>query len=305
MKNIIHKKIIIISDIEGSSLCNSYEASAFLTDEWPMACYGMTLDIKVLTDKLLKEGVESIIVKDFHRTGYNLLPELLDPRVKLVSGYIKGPVPGLGDPKDSTALMMVGMHGSSGSDAFLAHTLTSRIKKLEVNGKLVSEAELFSSSLSSYKIKPIFFSGSPIACKQAEEALNNITTFSIEKNSKFNPETWRKLMAQKAVESLNNTRTLPYIPEGPFNATITIRDGAAAAKKMAAKWKFDYSQDKIFLSSEKIDELYFNLIRICYLSPVIEKILTPGLAIYNFIGRYGRFRARQFLKKSIPNVSTF
>jgi D-amino peptidase len=47
---------------------------------------------------LFDAGVKTVTVKDFHRTGFNLLPELMDPRVNVVQGYIKGPVPGMGNP---------------------------------------------------------------------------------------------------------------------------------------------------------------------------------------------------------------
>jgi D-aminopeptidase len=102
-----------------------------------------------------------VTIKDFHRTAYNLLPEMIDRRARIVCGYRRGAVPGLGDPEDADALMMIGMHAASDTDGFLAHTLTSRLASLKVNGRPLAEVELFAAALAPYGIPTIFFSGCP------------------------------------------------------------------------------------------------------------------------------------------------
>ena len=71
------------------------------------------------------------------------------------------------DPGDADGLMMLGMHAASGTGGFLAHTLTSRLASLEVNGRPLAEIELFAASLAPHNIPVIFFSGCPVACAQA------------------------------------------------------------------------------------------------------------------------------------------
>jgi D-amino peptidase len=125
-----HRKVLIIADLEGSSGCWSYRASAFMTPEWAEACIGMTRDVNRVAAALLENGVEQVTVKDFHRTGFNLVPRLLDPRIHLLSGFSKGAVPGIGSPPDATAVLFLGMHAASGTTGFLPHTLTSRISSV-------------------------------------------------------------------------------------------------------------------------------------------------------------------------------
>ena len=156
------KDILIIADIEGSSGCWSYAASSYMTEEWFRACVDMTRDVHAVTQALFDAGVQHITVKDFHRTGYNLLPEMIDSRVKIVSGYRQKPVPGIGDPGKARAVMFLGMHAASGTDGFLAHTLTSRIEKLLVNELPLAEIELFAASLAPYGIRPLFFRVVPL-----------------------------------------------------------------------------------------------------------------------------------------------
>lgn len=295
----MHKKILIIADLEGSSCCHNYESTTFLHPEWPDACEGLSLDINSVVKALFDAGVENVYVKDFHRTAYNLIPELIDQRAEIISGYHVGPVPGLGDPFDSTAVMMIGLHAPSGSDGFLPHTLTSRIARLEVNGQLMSEAELFAASLAPYNIKPIFFSGCPVACQYASGAIKGLRCYSIQKNTnsaESNPELWRDELAKEAVLSLGQEGEV-YQPKGRFEAVISMRDGDGYAKKIAERWKYDHNDNKIFINAESIQELYHCLIRLCYFTPLIEKILPVGLKLFNLRGRAGLLWVKSMIKK--------
>jgi D-aminopeptidase len=271
-----------------------------LTDEWCQACLEMTRDISSVVSALFDAGVKKVTIKDFHRTGYNLFPELIDSRAGLISGYRRGAIPGIGNPVDARAVMFLGMHAASGSDGFLAHTLTSRIARLEVNQRLMAEIELFAASLAPWKIRPIFFSGCPVACKQAEAVVDNIDCFPIDKSSGagcFDPRGWRSALAQAAVGSLSNHQTTCVEPPGPFDARVTMRDGEAEARRLSRRWKFDREGAQIRIQRDSIHQLYMELVRLCYLTPAIEKILPLALAAFNLKGRMGIMRARRRLKK--------
>ena len=297
------KHILIIADIEGTSGCWSDDASAYKTEAWAKACVDMSLDIDAVVRALFDAGVSAVTIKDFHRTGFNLLPELIDSRARIVHGYRVGPVPGIGDPDGAELLMMIGMHAASGSGGFLCHTLTSRIAKLEVNGGLMSEAELFSASLAPHNVRPVFFSGCPVACGQAEKTLKGITAYPIDKSGgpgSIDVHKWRAGLAAAAVRALGN-RTEPYHPEGPFRAVITMRDGEVHAKKIADRWSFERDEDKISVEAGNINELYYDLIRIAYLTPLIEKAIRPCIFFYNLRGRSGLSWVRRRIRSSVKN----
>jgi D-amino peptidase len=299
MQNLI-KNILIIADLEGSSGCWSYNASAFLTDDWCRACLDMSRDVSKVVSALFEAGVKTVAVKDFHRTAYNLFPELIDSRATIISGYRRGPITGIGNPNDAQAVMFLGMHAASGADGFLAHTLTSRIARLEVNQRLLSEIELFSASLAPWGIRPIFFSGCPVACKQAQAVIEKILCHPIDKScgpEKFDLNKWRHGLAQAAVKSLSNFQTAPYVPAGPFDATVTLREGKAMAFKLARRWGFEQDEDRIRLTAVDMHQLYFYLIRLCYLTPTIEKILPLALMAFNLRGRLGIWQARRRLRQ--------
>jgi D-aminopeptidase len=282
--------VLIIADIEGSSGCWNYRASSFMTDEWSRACVEMSRDVNAVVSALLDAGVKQVKVKDFHRTAHNLLPELIDPRSRVVAGYKRGPVPGIGDPGNAESAMFLGMHAASGTEGFLPHTLTSRFKGLTVNGRPLAEVQLFAASLAPFGVKPIFFSGCPVACAQAEEAIKGIQTYLIDKSpgqEAFNAELWRSGLARSAVASVLNSAAEPYEVEGPLKAVVTVRDGKKVARKLALRWGFVCEGPQILLEASDMHQLYGDLVKLCYLTPFTEKMLPAVLFLNNLKGRIG------------------
>jgi len=283
-------RVLIIADIEGSSCCPNYRASSFMTPQWRRACIGMTLDVNAVVEALFRHNVKQVIVQDFHRTGYNLIPSLIDSRAKVVLGYRQGPVPGIGEPPPADVVMFLGMHAASGSDGFLAHTFTSRIQKLVINGVLTPEIAFFSGSLAPWNIRPVFFSGCPVACQQARVFIPAIEALAIDKSSVLDAadlKAWRTALAKAAVRSLANKTSKPYCPEGPFRANVTMRDGAAVARKTARRWGYACDGATILIESRHFDQLYLKLINLCYLTPAVNRILPLALWLYNLKGRLG------------------
>ena len=166
----------------------------------------------------------------------------------------------------------------------------------------MAEIELFASALAPFGIRPIFFSGCPVACEQAGAVIDNIALYPIDKKAgaeRFDVESWRSGLAQTAVESLANDLSVPYQPDGPMQALVTMRDGEATAPKIANRWKLDYQNDQILIKAAHIRELYMALIQICYLTPLVEKILPACLFAYNLWGRLGLAWVRRQIKNKL------
>jgi len=294
-----YRRVLIIADIEGSSGCWDYAASSFLKPAWALACAAMTQDVQSVVRALLRAGVEEIIVKDFHRTGYNLLPEQIDRRARVDSGYALGPIPGMGDPGHAEAVLFLGLHAASGTDGFLPHTMTSRLAEVCVNDRPLPEVALFASLLAPYGVRPVFFSGCPIACRQAARAVPGISVWPINKKdgpAGFDRLAWRSELALKAVESLSNQATCTLDGKGPFAVKLVFRDGAVAARRMARRWRLKRAGDAVRFDVEDLPALFLMLSRICYLVPAMLPILRIGLPLYNVMGRAGLAWVRHRLK---------
>ncbi len=294
------RHILIIADIEGSSGCWTRRGAAFLNREWAQACAGMSADVAAVAEALLNDGVEGITANDFHRTGYNLLPERIPSAVKVVQGYQAWPVPGIGDPRPAEAVMFLGLHAASGTRGFLAHTLTSRLSDIRVNGRPLPEVQLFAASLAPYGLRPLFFSGCPAACRQAQAVIPQITTYAIDKSAGragFDADAWRAGLAANARDTLHTAAPQMILPQGPLHTVVTFRDGPSPAKAMARRWGVERQHDKIRFVAADMRALYHALIRICYLTPGIEKRLGWFLPLFNARGRLGMAWLRRQLPK--------
>ena len=137
--------------------------------------------------------------------------------------------------------------------------------------------------------------------RRKSKIIENIAVYLIDKaasRQRFDVASWRSALAKAAVAALENDFTVPYRPEGPFRALVKMRDGEMVARKIAHRWKLDCRQDEILINTGDMHELFMHLIRICYLTPLVEKMLPLSLAAYNLWGQFGlawmRLQIRHF-----------
>jgi D-amino peptidase len=288
-------KVLIISDIEGSTGCQTVAASKLFTKEWAKACYQLTLDINSVCKSLWEAGAKEITVKDFHRTGFNIFPEMLDPKVRLVQGYFPGPVLGIGQTYGAEKLFMIGMHSSSGANGFIPHTLTSKFASIKINNQSLTEAELFSSSVYKNKISPVFFSGCEVACKEASSRIPGLETFVVKKPTDQIGKV-RLELAKSAAHALLKNDSQPFTLQGPFSVKITMRDGAKTAEKLKKRWNLSGEKDQINFHVETADELYRQLTSIAYMRPWLSNYENLALKVFNLWGKATLNYARKFAK---------
>lgn len=289
--------VLIIADIEGSTGCHNRQDSQLFNDGWVRACVELSRDIDQIGRQLLNSGIGRVRVKDFHRTGYNLFRELIDEGIEVDQGYQIGPIIGVGEARGFNYLMMTGMHAASGTDGFLPHTLTSKFSGILVNDEPLTEAELFAASVAPAGLVPTFFSGCETACRQAARVIKNIKTFTVNKPLAETPQQIRENLAHAAVSSLSGASERLFIPDGPFNVAVKMRDGEKAAAGLRKAWKFPGEGDELHFLCDNIHTLYWQLVRLAYLTPFYEKHLTTAINIANMGGRLVQIWARRRAKK--------
>jgi len=262
----------IVADLEGSTGAWTKTHTLLATPEWQEARIELTRDINAVIESLFAKGVRGVVVKDFHRTAYNIIPAYLDRRAKLVSGYYTGPAVGYGRLHGADFALFVGLHAAGGNEkGFLAHTLTSRIAEILVNGKRVCESELFSTVLSSFHVPVAFFSGCPAACREVKEKMDWVVTCAIPKDpSVYQDPEKRKEYIQRARESLRNS--VLEIPEAdglplfamkpPFDCQVIFQEEKEANRMNA--WGFSQEGRIIRFHAAEFLEMYENLLKIAY-----------------------------------------
>ena len=266
------KVAYVVADLEGSTGAWTKTHTLLGTPEWQQARVELTRDINAVAGALLEKGAKGVVVKDFHRTGYNLIPRYLDRRVRLVSGYYTGPAAGYGELYDADFALFVGLHASGGNEGgFLPHTLTSRIAEILVNGNRICEAELFASVLSPFKVPVCFFSGCAAACQEVSEKMNWMVTYAIAKD----PEVYgdarkrgeyitqiREGLREKIKEVSNPEAQPLFTMEPPFECRVIFREEAEARRMNS--WGFPQDGRVIQFRAEKFLDLYKNLLKIAY-----------------------------------------
>ena len=266
------KVAYVVADLEGSTGAWTKAHTLLGTPEWQEARVDLTRDINAVSEALFEMGVKGVVVKDFHRTGYNLIPRYLDRRVRLVSGYYTGPAVGYGKLYGADFALFVGLHASGGSESgFLPHTLTSRIAEILVNGKRICEPELFATVLSAFQVPVCFFSGCPAACQEVKKMMEWVVTYAIAKE----PETYEDPTKRKAyiaqkrkglrekIEEISNPQAMPlFVMKPPFDCQVIFHEEAEARRMNP--WGFAQEGKIIRFHTEQFLDLYQNLLKIAY-----------------------------------------
>lgn len=295
----MHKNIYIIADIEGSSGYWKQRGSMYSLPEIGLARLELTKDVNAMIEGFYRAGAENIIVKDFHGNGYNVVREVLDKRVKLVSGYYLKPILALGNPGKSTCFAIIGGHPASGEDGFVPHTLSSRFLKLEADGKAVSEIDLLGSVLAPFGIAPLMFVGCEKACKSVEESIPGISVYGLDKSKGKESvcvSSWRQGLALAAEHALLKGRTQVHQLRGLAFARITMEPGQA--KEYAQKWGVEYEGADLIIRCRSGAELYQKLMYLAFSKPVLVNVM--GLVLW-----FSNFFAKSQLKKSLRACSSF
>ena len=265
------KTAYIVADLEGSTGAWTKAHTRLRTPEWQKARVELTRDINAVAGSLFEREVKGVVVKDFHRTGYNLILPRLDPRIKVISGYYTGPALGYGDLHGAEFALFVGLHAAGGNEkGFLSHTLTSRVAEIRVNGKRVCESELFATVLSDFNVPVVFFSGCPAACQEVTERMSWVITSEIPKD----PEIYRdenkrgdfilqkrEGLKQRVKEIVNPTEQNLFRMQPPFDCQVIFQDEDEARRN---PWGFPRSGRTIQVEASRFLDLYENLLKIAY-----------------------------------------
>jgi D-amino peptidase len=292
------KVAYIVADLEGSTGVWMKAHTLLGTPEWQEARVELTKDINAVTEALFDGGVRGVVVKDFHRTGYNLIPAYLDKRVKLVSGYYAGPAIGYGKLHGADFALFVGLHASGGNaEGFLPHTLTSRIAEIRVNGERIFEAELFATVLSAFRIPLSFFSGCPAACREVTEKMPWVVTFEIPKDPAIygNPihrgEYIKRLRLglKEKILGIKNPGSQPsFFMNPPFDCRVIFREEKEARRRNP--WGFPREGKVISFHSGEFLDLYENLLKIAYFPKLAYQLRSVVLPLTRMVWKLHSLR---------------
>jgi D-amino peptidase len=147
--------------------------------DWDFARRMYTHDINAAIRGAKAAGATTVVVKDSHNTGKNLLIDELEPDTELISGYgagLNGMMEGI--DKSFGAVMLVGYHGMAGTAlGVLEHALSGGIHRFWINGKEGGEMAASAGVAGAYGVPLVFVSSDQAGCKEAKSLVPGIQTY--------------------------------------------------------------------------------------------------------------------------------
>lgn len=208
------RKVYISVDMEGISGINSDNQTSAAGAEYGRARKLMVEDANAAIRGAFEGGATDVVVNDSHGSQRNLLPEDLDPRVRLISHSFKrhGMMEGLDSTYD--AVIFVGYHAKAGSPRGLfAHTGSGVLRDLRINGQSVGEGGMNAFVARWYGVPVVMVTGDDVAVAEQKETVPTVRGVVV-----------KRAINSRAVELLPLTETRKAIQQA-------ARESVAAARK--------------------------------------------------------------------------
>lgn len=174
-------KIYISADIEGVTGTTDFDETLKKSQDYQEFREQMTAEVQAACEGALNAGAKEIWVKDAHDTGRNLLAARLPSQVRLVRGWSGHPFC-MVQELDQTfyALVMIGYHARAGADTSpLAHTMSSSIAEISINGQPSSEFLLHAYAGAHIGVPVAFVSGDAGLCTDIATLNPHIRTVAV------------------------------------------------------------------------------------------------------------------------------
>ena len=134
-------RVYISVDMEGVAGISHAKPTNRGDDLYPMAVELMVGEANAAVEGAFDGGATEVTVNDSHGAMYNLTPERMDPRARLVQG--KKPWSMVEAARESSfdVALFVGYHARAGHPrGTIAHTYTGKVTLAELDGRPVTEA---------------------------------------------------------------------------------------------------------------------------------------------------------------------
>ena len=172
-------KVLISADIEGVAGVFHTEQTRAGNGEYEAARRWMTLEANAAIEGAFAGGATQVWVNDSHGGFRNLLPDLLDPRARIILGKPRtlGMMAGL---EYAPALVfMIGYHAKSQSPGILAHTINSfAFSRVSLNGEEVGEAGLYGALAADYGAQVVLLTGDDAFVAETRPRFPDATFFT-------------------------------------------------------------------------------------------------------------------------------
>jgi len=231
-------KVFISVDMEGICGVVTWDETSQGGPDYGMFRALMTQEVNAAIQGAVAAGATEILVRDAHGSGRNILPEMLDPRARLLRDWTYGPLSMMeGIDKTFDAAIFIGYHARAGTpDAVLKHTMTRILLDVIINGRKMPEAGINGLIAGYFGVPVVLVSGDQAIARQAKELFGDIETAVVKEAVStaaimLNPYVARDMIKEKtriALKRLKDFKPLKINP--PFVLDVAFADEALAQK---------------------------------------------------------------------------
>ncbi len=277
--------IAVFADIEGSFGIWRMRQCRTGTPEWQYGRECLTEDVNSVIRGAFDAGAKRVTVKDTHATGFNCLPERLDPRARYLGGHFAGPT-FFGDILDCDLILYVAIHAASGTpDAFFPHTHYGIFSEVWVNGNLACEMDIYGGYLGELGIPVGFVSGDEAAVRQAKKSLPWAKSVTVDKRKETYTSGEKSIeylkrgraelreVSARAVSELSEMK--PLIVTGPLHFEVTFVNEEIARKRNS--WNFPQDGATVSWDAENMIEGFDKFNKITFFSRSFYPFRRPLL----------------------------
>jgi len=171
------------------------------------------------------------------------------------------------------------MHAPASSGEFLAHTISSRVTSLKINGIEFSETRLLIELLAENGIPVVMVQGESILNGIMKKYYSDIPFIGFDRNSDMSKQ--RMEIINNALNAELNFKCKNRNSGEKLKLELEMKDG----EKTAARWKTEFSNGKIISEKDNFTELFGYLVKIIFLKPFIAKAPRFYMFLYNLYNR--------------------
>lgn len=263
-------KIFISVDMEGIGGIGTSAMVSSSGKDYATGRKLMTDEVNAVVNAIFQTGPATVLVNDSHGDMQNLLHTELDPRVEYIQSNIKplGMVQGLDSSFDGA--IFIGYHAMAGSEnGFLAHTGSSVVKGLWINGTEVGEGGLNTFFAGSIGVPVILASGD----KTFSEEIKKLTATRTVITKEAIGASAAKLLHPDVVKKELQTQTIAALKDLKNAKALTVKNPIEFVLKVDTPTRADVAMGipgmkrvdgyTISYQAKNMDEAY-RLIRIVY-----------------------------------------
>ena len=228
-------KVYISVDMEGVAGVSHAKPTNRGDDLYPQSVELMTGEANAAIEGAYAGGATDVTVNDSHGQMFNLTPEKLDPRARLVQG--KKPYSMVESARDGSfdVALFVGYHARAGHPrGTIAHTYTGRITLATVNDRPVTEAAMNGLYLGALGVPVAMISGDDALAEELSDWFPWAELVTVKRGvswqaaDSIHPSRARELIrqaAQRAVEraTTSDSQLVPLELEAPLRLRIAFQ----------------------------------------------------------------------------------